>query len=337
MAQVSGTFTVVCFTEVVKLQIMTELGLIRHSALQHFEQARRRARRERISARLTGRERHLLPFDAIRAQLRQKNPLYGGLRPVPLERIAGSVGRYAEFTRRFLPLNDSFRERWVRIEALCVTEGWPPIEVYEIGDVYFVKDGNHRVAVARQMGIKSIEGRVWTFPEDLILDPEDSLDDVLIQLGERRFMQETGLDQLDPQHTIRFTTPGRYTELLVQIADLREKLSDIDGREMPYDEAVAAWYEMTYLPTLQIIHDAQLLQQFPGRTEADLFVWLSVHRDRLSDHYGQHDNLMQLAAALADRYGQGSVRRLAGRVRRLLGQEAAAPLAIPGTDAADEE
>ena len=316
---------------------MTELGLVRHSALQHFERARRRARREQLSAKLSGRERHLLPFDAIRAQLLQKNPMYAGLHPVPLDRIAGSVGRYAEFTRRFLPLNDSFRERWVRIEALCVTEGWPPIEVYEIGDVFFVKDGNHRVAVARQMGIESIEGRVWTFPEELTLDPEDSLDDVLIQLGERRFMQETGLERLDPQHTIRFTTPGRYTELLVQIADLREKLTHIDGEEMPYDEAVAAWYEMIYLPTLQIIHDAQLLKQFPGRTEADLFVWLSVHRERLSGHYGRYDNLMQLAAALADRYGQGSVRRLARQVKRLLGQDAPAPLTIPANVASDED
>jgi hypothetical protein len=303
---------------------------IRRVALRDFEQARRRAWRERIAARLGGRDEALLPFDVIRAQLRHKNPLYQGVQQVPLAQIAGSVGRYQEFTRQFLPLHDSFRERWVRVEALAISgQGWPPIELYRIGNVYFVKDGNHRVAVARQMNLDTVEAQVWAFPSEVELGPRDRLDDVLIRFSERNFLNQTHLDQLVTDHGIRFTAPGGYSELLAQIVDLREKLKLIDGEPVAYEEAVLAWYEIVYLPTVQILHDAGLLQHFPGRTEADLFVWLSAMRQQLGEVYGEYDRLDDLARALADNYGAGRLGRLTRQVRRLLGQEAPATLEKP--------
>lgn len=311
--------------------------IVRQTALRHFEQARRRARREQLSAKLTGRDSHLLPFEEIRARLKRKNPLYQGVQAVPLGKIAGSVGRYKEFTRHFLPLHDSFRERWVKIEALAASEGWPPVELYRIGDVYFVKDGNHRVAVAQQTTMETIEAHVWAFPEDVAIGPEDRLDEVLIRFGERRFLETTRLDQLRPGEQIAFTTPGRYTELLAQINDLHEKLNWIDGTDLPYDEAVAAWYDLIYLPTIQIIHDAQLLKQFPGRTEADLFVWLSLFRDQLGELYGEYGNLEDLARALAVEYGEGGLDKITRQVRRILGQEALPRLETPTTIGEEEE
>lgn len=309
------------------------MTLVRQSAMRNFERARRRAWREELSARLTGREAHLLPFEAIRTRLRNKNPMYNGIGLVPLEQIVGSVGRYAEFTRQFLPLHDNFRERWVRIETLAATEGWQPIEVYQVGGAFFVKDGNHRVAVGRQMGIDTIEAHIWTFPEAVEVDADDHLDDVLIRIGEQRFLEETKLDKVYPDYMICFTAPGRYEELLAQIEELREKLASIDGEPMSYTEAAAAWYDMIYLPTVQIIHEAALIEKFPGRTEADLFVWLSVHRRRLDEHYGGHESLMELASTLARHYGEGGLKRLWRQVGRLLGQESAAPLEVPaGTE-----
>ena len=309
---------------------MNDNRQITQVALRNFEQARRRAWREKIAARLGGRDEALLPFDVIRAQLRHKNPLYQGLQQVPLAQIAGSVGRYQEFTRQFLPLHSSFRERWVRVESLALSaQGWPPIELYRIGNVYFVKDGNHRVAVARQLGLDTVEAQVWAFPSEVELGPRDRLDNVLIRFGERNFLDQTRLDKLVMDHGIQFTAPGGYSELLAQIEDLREKLKLIDGEPIAYEESVLAWYEIVYLPTLQILHDAGILQHFPGRTEADLFVWLSAMRQQLGELYGDYDRLEELARALADDYGAGRLGKLTRQVRRLLGQDAPAPLETP--------
>lgn len=311
--------------------------LVRQTARRNFEQARRRAWREQLSAKLTGRDASLLPFEEVRAKLQQKNPMYQGIQAVPLAKIAGSVGRYKEFTRHFLPLHDSLRERWINIEALAVSQGWPPLELYRIGDVYFVKDGNHRVAVAQQLSLDTVEAHVWAFPDEVCIGPEDKLDEVLIRFGERQFFEATHLGRIRPDHRITFTTPGRYTELLAQIGDLHEKLNRIDGEILPYEEAVAAWYDLIYLPVVQIIYDAHLLEHFPGRTEADLFVWLSLFRTQLGELYGEYDNLEELARALAAEYGEGGLEKITRQVRRLLGQEALPPLDTPAGLSGEEE
>jgi hypothetical protein len=304
---------------------MIENAQLRLDGVRHFEEARRQARWRELAARLSGRDSRLLPFDEVRARLRQQSPLYRGIQQVELEQIVGSVGRYREFNRAFLPLNNSLRERWVAIETLAQTQGWPPVELYKVGAAFFVKDGNHRVSVARQMGNRLIEAHVYEYPTETDISADQSLDEVLIRLGEQSFLERTGLSELCPSHGIRFTIPGQYSELLAQIDDLREKLTLIDGEAMSYGDAVLAWLEMVYLPTIQIIHDSGLLADMAGRTESDLFVWLSRHRDQLGALYGEYD-LQQFAEALAEQYRPGSLGKVARQVKRLLGRDEAPPL-----------
>jgi hypothetical protein len=210
-----------------------------------------------------------------------------------------------------------------------MTEGWPPVDLYKIGEAYFVKDGNHRVSAARQLGYPSIEAHVWEFPEEIGIGPSDKLDDILIRFSERDFMETTGLDQRYPDHGIRFTTAGRYSELRAQIEDLRQKLVYIDEREISYHEAVDLWYELIYLPTVQIIRESGLLSAFPGRTEADLFVWLSIHRERLQEAYGEYGNLAELAQMLVGVYGEKPIAKAKRQVKRLLGRDELPPLSEP--------
>ncbi len=309
----------------------------RNSAGFRFDSARKKAFYDKVTARLTGRPTEMLPFDIIRGELRQQNPFYQGVQEIPVDLIVGSVGRYREFTRRFLPLTDSLRERWIGVDNLASSAGWPPIDAYKIGGVYFANDGNHRVSVARQMEIPTIEAHVWEYPAEVQIGPDDELDDILIRLGERNFMAKTKLDQQIPQHNIRFTSPGRYRELLAQIQNLQHTLSIIDETDMPYQEAVAAWYEMVYLPAVQIIRDSTLLEDFPGRTEADLFVWLSLYRDNLEAVYGTYENLADLARILADKYKEGSIDKMARQVRNLLGRDELPPLMDLSFDALLEE
>lgn len=304
----------------------------RISARLRFDKARKQAFYDKVSAFLTGRPTEMLPFDMIRAELRQQNPFYQGVQEIPVDLIVGSVGRYREFTRRFLPLTDSLRERWIGVDNLAATTGWPPIDAYLVGGVYFANDGNHRVSVARQLDIPTIEAHVWEYPADVQIGPDDPLDDVLIRLGEQNFMDKTRLGELIPDHNIRFTSPNRYRELLAQIHNLRQTLNIIDETEIPYTEAVTAWHEMIYLPTTQIIHDSTLLEDFPGRTEADLFVWLSLYRDNLEAVYGDYGNLADLARILADKYKEGNVDKMARQVRSLLGRDELPPLANLSSD-----
>ncbi len=302
-----------------------------------FDSARKKAFYDKMTALLTGRPTEMLPFDAVRTELRQQNPFYQGIQEIPVDLIVGSVGRYREFTRRFLPLTDSLRERWINVDNLATTSGWPPIDAYKVGGVYFANDGNHRVSVARHLGMSTIEAHVWEYPVDVQITPDDTLDEVLIRLGEQNFMDKTGLDKMIPDHNIRFTSPGHYRELLAQIHNLRHTLSIIDEEEMPYSEAVAAWYEMIYLPAIQIIRDSTLLEDFPGRTESDLFVWLSLYRDKLETVYGDYENLADLARILAGKYKEGSIDKMARRVRSLLGRDELPPLADLSLDALLEE
>lgn len=301
---------------------MDDNAQFRATALNSFERARRQAQRKAFSARLKGGEvETLLPFDLIRAELRHQNPLYRGIQQINIDKIVGSVGRANEFTRTFLPLNDSLKERWVGVESLAMRTGWPPVDAYQVGDVFFVKDGNHRVAVARQMQSPTVEAAVWQFPDEIEIQAGDSLDDILIQLGAARFETQTHLLERYPTHELRFTTPGNYNELLAQIEELRRKLAIIDGEEKQFEGVVPDWYELIYLPTVQIIRESTLLQDFPGRTESDLFVWLSHHRDELGQQYGEFKNLSDLAQMLAERYREGRIQRVARQARRLLGSE----------------
>lgn len=300
----------------------------RVQAVRSFRSARSQAKLSELTAKLTGKDDTLLPFDLIRAEMRLHNPLYRGVQMIPLEKIVGSVGRYDDFTRHFLPRKDNIQERWVGVETLAATQGWPPIDVYKVGELYFVKDGNHRTAVAHKMGNTTIEAHVWEYPDVTLpnFDEDAHLDDILIQLGEKRFMEETKLNERIPDHGIHFTTPGRYSELMVQIEELRVKLSTIDEEAYSLYDVVPLWYEMIYLPTVQIIRESTLLNDFVGRTESDLFAWLSVHRTRLADRYGEYDNLADLAHVLADRYRESGLGKVTRQMRNLLGDDALPPL-----------
>ena len=131
-----------------------------------FTRARRRARLRALGARL--RREHtsnrLLSFDAVRRVLVANNRLYRGTRVVEVDEIIGSVGRWRDFDRSFLPARASVGQRWKRIDrAFQKGEDLPPVELYEIGDAYFVVDGHHRVSVARYHDVPTVEASVAEF------------------------------------------------------------------------------------------------------------------------------------------------------------------------------
>ena len=128
-----------------------------------FTHARRRAFLRRIRARLRKDLacNRLLSFDEVKGSLGAFKQVYLGMRVVPVQKIVGSVNRYEDFDRAFLPTKASLETRWKRIDrAFHRSEEIPPVSLYKVGDRYFVVDGNHRVSVARYQGVESIDAEV---------------------------------------------------------------------------------------------------------------------------------------------------------------------------------
>jgi hypothetical protein len=126
-----------------------------------FARARHRALAGRVAAFFGGESRDLLAFDEVRRASGAVGGLPRGRREVEVCKIVGSVGRYRQFDRNFMPKKASLRERWERVDRAFVRgEELPPVRLYKIGERYFVEDGHHRVSVARYQGAEMIDAEV---------------------------------------------------------------------------------------------------------------------------------------------------------------------------------
>lgn len=287
---------------------MTIDASMRAKADDAFSQARRRVLFRRILKFFTrAQPDSLLSFDEVRAKLKVRGQHYAGLQTIPLAKIAGSVGRYHEFNRAFLPTQEFIRERWKGVyEVAHSLEGFPAIDVYQIGDVYFVRDGHHRVSVLKELGAITIEATVTELDTPIPLSAD--VDDVDLDLkGEyATFLQETRLDTLRPDQQIEFTLPGQYQKLHEHIAVHRYFLGLREQREIPYAEAVARWYDEVYYPTVQVIGEEDVLAAFPDRTEADLYLWIIEKRHYLGERDDQEVTLEQAATEFSREFSSGT-------------------------------
>jgi nucleotide-binding universal stress UspA family protein len=285
------------------------------SALRDFHEARRHAALEAIMARLTGKSIDLFAYEDVRQKLKVKGSVSKGLQDIPLDAIVGSVGRYTDFTRSFLPRRDSDQQRWARVKAQ-VTDmgGLPPIEVYQIGEAYFVRDGNHRVSVARELDAPTIQAYVTEVRTKVPLSPDDQPDDLILKAEYADFLEQTQLDKLRPGANLSLTVPGRYRTLQEHIAVHRYYMGLDQEREISYEEAMTHWYDEVYLPVVQVIQDRGILRDFPERTEADLYLWVSERRVALEERLGWQE--IKPEAAATDLVTQSSPRpqRIVARV-----------------------
>ena len=257
-----------------------------------------------LLSQLTGRHQDLLNFDEIRSRLHLHEEHYEGVHDVPLEQIVGSVGRYKDFTATFLPRKSGMKERWSRVYALANSlEGPPPIELYKVGDVYFVRDGNHRVSVARQLGAKTIQAHVVEMPTTIPLRP--GMSDLELQAAEAyaNFLDETGLSRAVPEHdSIELTEPTRYHELMGHIFLHERVMEPLEGHALTTEEATADWYFTMYKPAIELIRKYDVLELAKGkhdaRTEGDLFLWLMNNLLDLRHQYGDDAPVKSISGAL---------------------------------------
>ncbi len=270
--------------------------------VNQFQNARNKAFWREMVSLLRGKPAELLSFDDIKTRLRLREESYKGLQNVPLDRIVGSVGRYRDFTQEFLPRNPKMQQRWSRVYAqVSGLEGTPPIELYQIDDVYFVRDGNHRVSVARQMGQTTIEAHVTELPTNIDLEPGMSAQEWDAAESYARFLSTTRLGQTRPHHqAIKLTEPKRYVDLLGHVY-LHQRALQLEGQcDCDLPTAAADWYDNVYRPALTLIRKYEVMQYFSGRTEGDLYLWLIDHLGEVKHQLGDDANVRTFSHALTD-------------------------------------
>lgn len=262
-------------------------NLVRLTAVEEFHNARLQAKLEQIKAALTGQSADLLSYEEVREKVNAVETNRRELKEIPLDAIVGSVGRYKDFTRRFLPLVEGDEHRWARVHTLSQSmEGLPPIEVFQIGDVYFVRDGNHRVSVAREQNFKRIEAYVTQVATAVPLEPDIQPDDLINKEQYAHFLERTRLDAAIPDLDLSMSAAGNYRVLEQQIGVHQQWVKERFGETISFEEAAVRWYEQVYQPVIQTIHERGMMRDFPNRTVTDLYVWIDEHRHELAEKLG---------------------------------------------------
>ena len=291
-------------------------------AVNDFHEARSKAELQSLINRIKGESNELLSYEAVRLALKAVEGNQKKLREIPLDAIVGSVGKYSDFTRDFLPRRDTDKDRWASVMEKAISmEGLPPIEVYQIGDTYFVQDGNHRVSVAKQLNASNIQAYVTEVRTRVTLSPKIKPDQLIIVAEKHNFLEHTKLDQLRPEANIEVTIPGQYPILEEHISVHQYFMGIDEKRDIKFEEAVMHWYDQVYFPVIEIIRKQQILENFPNRTETDLYLWISRHRAELEEALGwkidtrliAEDLVYQFSPNISDR-----VSRIASRILDLV-------------------
>lgn len=289
-------------------------------AQDDFEKAYLRSMWRKMMARLTGRSNELLPFDEVRHALPYRGQRDIGLQTVPLERIVGSVGRYRDFDRAFLPTQRQTTDRWINISKARYRDvPLPPVELYKIGDVYFVKDGNHRVSVARDRDQIDIDAYVTEIDVPFRLTVDMDIDSVLMEKAYGHFLQQTRLDDLRPDSDFRLSNPAEYARLHEHINAHRYYLGTERQADVSYEDAVLSWHDSVYKPLIEAIEAEGLLGQFAQLTAADLYLRVSEYqwlvREAAQGTLDDDDAREAATARMAEVYRQRVVRRVIRTLR----------------------
>jgi hypothetical protein len=247
-----------------------DTGLPSADAEFDFSRARRRRALARLSARLRRADDvdHILPFEEVVQALGRLGERRLGLEVIPLDSIIGTVDRSREFDREFRPTSPRVRERWQRINlAQRKGQAMPPIDVYRIGELHFVKDGHHRVSVAHALGHRDIEAYVTEVLTEVGADREIRMRDLPLKSHQRLFFERVPLPA-EARQRIHLSDEWRYAALAEAVEAWAFRASQARGQELSRPEAAEAWFRDEYEPVVAMLREAQLVQKGVSDTEA---------------------------------------------------------------------
>jgi hypothetical protein len=248
-----------------------DTGLPRADAQFDFSRARRRRALARLSAMLRrepGDVNHILPFEEVVQALGRRGERRLGLQVIPFDSIVGTVDRAGEFDRDFRPTSPRVRERWQRINtAQRKGQPMPPIDVYRIGELHFVKDGHHRVSVARALGYRDIEAYVTEVLTQVGADRQIRLKDLPLKSHQRLFFERVPLPR-EFRERIHLSDEWRYAALAEAVEAWGFRA--IQGRQeaMSRQEIAELWFRDEYEPVVEMLREAELIPKGTSDTEA---------------------------------------------------------------------
>jgi hypothetical protein len=279
-----------------------------------FSKARLKAFFNSIGNFLSPGKHQLLAFDEVKSILKIRGEEYRGVIPVPLDMIIGSEGRYRDFARGFLPKHDYLRERWVKVDTAHYQDIiLPPIRLYELGGAYFVRDGNHRVSVAKLQGAIEIDAEVVSLGSNVRIQKGmgiEELKEALIAYEKKEFYAQTLFGQITDDANLDFTSPGAYDQIVEHILVHKYYLNEHTDQEIDFVFATDSWYREVYSPIAETIRSENLDTRFPGRTVSDLYLYIAKHWDSLKKSYSVHLSAPEAARDFTTRYGANMVDKL---------------------------
>ena len=301
-------------------------AMIKDIAGKDFDRAYSKAVFKNIVSKFKGQSNKLISFNEVMRYLKVKNESYGGMRYIPIDEIVGSEGRYNDFTREFLPDKQMLRRRWQSVDEAHLKDIiLPPIKVYQLGGVYFVRDGNHRVSVARRQGCDFIDAEVTDIQTDIKLTPgmsHEELMRIIIAHEKEIFLENTKLDQYRDVSMLDFSCPGRFDDIMTHICGHQYYMGIDQNRYIDFSEAMLNWYDTLYMPIIHEIEEHHILKMFKDRTSSDLYLWIMAHWDDVKKRYGQDVPLSEAVESYGRQYGKMSMlQRIIFFFKKLFGME----------------
>jgi hypothetical protein len=246
-----------------------------------FLRARRRAALGAMVARLRGEPddvRHVLPYEEVVAALGYVSEHYAGQEVVPLDAVVGTVDRGRDFDRSFRPTTGRVRSRWEHIAAAMRRgEAMPPVDLVRIGQIYFVRDGHHRISVARALGRTDIDANITEVVTRIGAERAITLEELPVKSHERVFFERVPLPD-NARAEIKLTDPWDYGRLAEAVEAWGFRLSQERGEPISRREVAYLWLENEYRPVIEMLRGADLIGT---TTETEAYMRVSAARYRL--------------------------------------------------------
>ncbi len=248
-------------------------------------------------------DNRLLPFDEVMHYIPLRGKHYLGTKEIETSKIIGTVNRFHDFDRAFLPRQTNTRSRWESVNSAYFSDiVLPPIEVYKVSDIYFVRDGHHRVSVARERGQVFMDAYVVEIDIKGKIDENTNFQDIIMSYEYEDFLKRSKLNKVQPEMNFRFSIPGQYDRLLQHISVHRWFMGEKLKRPITDEEAAQGWYQEVYLPLVKVIRKHNILKEFPERTETDLYLWIIEHRWFLAEESNKKISVESAAADFVSRF-----------------------------------
>lgn len=292
--------------------------LFEKAVQKDFDRARLKNFLNEVFSFITKKDNELLSFHEVKKAVRPVNQFYKGVKSIPLENIIGSEGRYKDFDKEFLPKQDTARSRWQNVDkAFHEQKELPPIQVYQVGDIYFVKDGNHRVSVAKEQKKKYIDAEIIELKIKVPLDKNVNYEKLILKEEYVNFLEESKIDELIPGEAFEVTKPGRYDLIIKHIKIHQDIISSLSEKPLEWEYTVKSWYKSIYLPIKDIILSYNIMNHFPDLTITDLFIWIIGHWNYLRDTEDSNIDSKQAAIDLKEKFSRNIFYRILKRIKNI--------------------